>query len=560
MSSASVNPLSVASDTPTTPPQNWRSLLLLCGYRWLISIFLTATYFSGRGDNFFGPYLQADLFELACIAYLLLCIPMSIPVLLRRPRISIQLYTYAVIDVLVLALLIYAAGGVTTGLGMLLITPIAGTSMLLPRRMGVLIGAMATLALLGEEAWRYLAADLQPANFIQSGMLGLIYLFAAWVANTLSARASESEALAVQRKIALDSLAQINESIIAHIKNGVLVVDAGGLIRLLNQAACELLGVRPGISGKKLSMEVPTLSGALEVWRARPMLPGEPLTAEVSERVLLAHFNRLGPETDSPILIFIEDASRTGEQAQQMKLAALGRLTASIAHEIRNPLGAISHAGQLLAENLPVQAQDRRLLEIIRRHTARINTIVEKMLGLSRRGQTFSQSLRLRPWLEAFVDEYAESKPGASLRIDCEMVSPAVEIRADPGQLRQVLQNIFDNAATHSGLPAEQLVLQLSAEILPESGRAYLDIYDNGAGIPPELAADIFEPFYTTTHRGTGLGLYIARELCECNHAKLSLVHGSTLGTCFRISFAKPAEWLEQEAVDHPTTTARLRA
>lgn len=139
------------------------------------------------------------------------------------------------------------------------------------------------------------------------------------------------------------------------------------------------------------------------------------------------------------------------------------------------------------------------------------------------------------------------------------MVSPTVEIRADPGQLRQVLENIFDNAAIHSGLPAEQLVLQLSAEALPESGRAYLDVYDNGHGISPVIAADIFEPFYTTTHRGTGLGLYIARELCECNHAKLSLVHGSTLGTCFRISFANPAEWLDQDAINS-TTTERLSA
>lgn len=558
MRTATLNSLEPAPEAPTTPIQNWRSLLLLCGYRWLICIFLTATYFSGRGNIFFGPYLDPSVFELACIAYLLLCIPMSIPVLLRRPRISIQLYTYSVIDVLALTFLAYAAGGVTTGLGLLLITPVAGTSILLPRRLGILIGAMAALALLGEEAWRYLTTGSEQANFVQSGMLGMIYLFSAWVANTLSSRARESEALATERKIALDNLAHINESIIAHIRNGVLVVDAKGDIRLLNQAARELLGLRPGI-GKKLAMELPGLAGSLDAWRLRPQASGEPVTTEVADRILLAHFNRLGPETDSPTLIFIEDASRTGEQAQQMKLAALGRLTASIAHEIRNPLGAISHAGQLLAENLPGQVQDHRLLDIIRRHTARINTIVEKMLGLSRRGQAYAQTLRLRPWLETFVDEYRESKPATGLRIDCEMVSPAVEIRADPGQLRQVLENIFDNATTHSGLPIEQLVLQLSAEVLPESGRAHLDVYDNGRGITPEVAADIFEPFYTTTRRGTGLGLYIARELCECNHAKLSLVHGSTLGTCFRISFANPAEWLDQDAVNS-TTTERLSA
>jgi two-component system sensor histidine kinase PilS (NtrC family) len=233
-----------------------------------------------------------------------------------------------------------------------------------------------------------------------------------------------------------------------------------------------------------------------------------------------------------------------------MKLAALGRLTASIAHEIRNPLGAISHAGQLLAENLPARAQDHRLLDIIRRHTVRINTIIEEMLGLSRRDGAGAQNLRLRPWLEELVAEYCDARTATMPHIDCEMVSPAIEVRADPGQLRQILHNILDNALTHSGLPAEHLVIQMSAAKLQESGRVQLDIYDNGRGIPPEIASDIFEPFYTTTHRGTGLGLYIARELCECNHARLGLVHGSTLGTCFRISFADPAEWLSGDTTE----------
>ncbi|MGH8455344.1 MAG: sensor histidine kinase, partial [Nevskiales bacterium] len=273
------------------------------------------------------------------------------------------------------------------------------------------------------------------------------------------------------------------------------------------------------------------------------------VTTEAGDRVLLAHFSRLATQHDAPTLIFLEDAGRISEQAQQMKLAALGRLTASIAHEIRNPLGAISHASQLLSENLPTQAQDSRLLEIIHRHTARINSIVEEMLGLSRRGQSAPQTLSLRPWLEQLAREYRESKPGAAARIDCEMISPGAEIRADPGQLTQVLHNLWDNAASHSGVPVERLLIQLSADVWPESGRVYLDIYDNGQGIAPQQAADIFEPFYTTTHRGTGLGLYIARELCECNHAKLNLVHGSTLGACFRIVFANPAEWLEQDAV-----------
>jgi two-component system sensor histidine kinase PilS (NtrC family) len=435
----------------------------------------------------------------------------------------------------------------------LFITPVAGLSILLPRRVGVLIGALATLMLLGEEAYRFLRFQSETADFVQAGMLGLSYLIAALVANTLSTRASVSEALAARRKVALDNLAHINERIIAHMQIGVLVVNADNTLRLLNQAACQLLGVRPGVTGKLLAGVAPGLSASYEAWRRRPTLGGEPVTAETHERVLLAHFSRLGTEVDAPTLVFIEDASRVGEQAQQMKLAALGRLTASIAHEIRNPLGAISHASQLLSENRPAQAQDQRLLEIINRHSARINTIVENVLRLSRRGSTAPETLRLRAWLQQVTQEYHESRAAAP-RFDHEMIAPALEVRADPDQLRQVLYNLWDNAISHSGLNAERLVIQLSADLWPESGKVHLDIYDNGRGIAPDLAASIFEPFYTTTHSGTGLGLYIARELCECNHAKLSLVHGSTLGACFRIVFANPAEWLEQDRVQTAMT------
>ncbi len=529
--------------------QSWRSLLLLSAYRWLIAIFLTGTFYSGRAHNFFGDELQSSLFEIACLAYLLLCLLTTTLILLKRPGLNLQVYGNAVIDVSTLSILVFAAGGVPTGLGMLLIAPIAGTSMLLPRRLGVLVGAVATLVLLGVEVWRYLYLETETTNFIQAGILGLIYLFVALIANTLSARAAASEALAARRKLALDSLAQINERIIAHMQVGVLVVDAVGRIRMLNQAACELLDTRPSAAGKPLALEAPAISAALKAWQQKPVIENDPRTVETQNRTLLAHFNRLAPMPEVPALIFLEDASRISEQAQQMKLAALGRLTASIAHEIRNPLGAISHASQLLAENQAAQAQDQRLLNIIHRHTARINVIVEEMLGLSRREQTMPKSLRLRPWLEQVAREYCEARPKDTPRIDLEMVSPAVEIHADPGQLIQVLHNLWDNSLSHSGLPTDQLVIQLSADAWPESNRVHLDVYDNGHGISPQLAADIFEPFYTTTRGGTGLGLYIARELCECNHAKLSLIHGSTLGACFRIIFANPAEWLEQDVV-----------
>ncbi len=188
------------------PAESWRSLLLLAAYRWVIVLFLIITYYSERAQEFFSERMQPGLFEAVILGYLLLCLPTTVSVLLRRPSLRLQLYGHAFIDVVTITALIYAAGGVRTGLGMMLLAPIAATSMLLPRRQGVLIGALATLALLGEEAWRSLRLDTETSDFVQAGMLGLLYLLAAWVANALSARASAGEALAARRKVCLSNV------------------------------------------------------------------------------------------------------------------------------------------------------------------------------------------------------------------------------------------------------------------------------------------------------------------------------------------------------------------
>jgi two-component system sensor histidine kinase PilS (NtrC family) len=271
--------------------EGWRSLRLLAMYRWVVAIFLAATYFSGRADDIYGADLQAGVFLSASLAYLVFCAPSSLLALLRRPGIALQLYGNAVVDVSALSLLMYAAGGVSTGLGMLLIVFIAGTSIQLPRRQGLLVGALATLALLGEEVLHLLKFDTTLSGFVQAGMLGMLYLFTAWVANLLSARASAGEALAARRKLDLDNLAQINERIIAHMQVGVLVVDTDARIRLLNQAACALLGIRPGASGKLLAAELPALAASLEQWRHRRQDAAEPLSLETRDSVLLAHFS-----------------------------------------------------------------------------------------------------------------------------------------------------------------------------------------------------------------------------------------------------------------------------
>jgi two-component system sensor histidine kinase PilS (NtrC family) len=254
-------------------------------------------------------------------------------------------------------------------------------------------------------------------------------------------------------------------------------------------------------------------------------------TAEVTPR-----FMPLGDSAQ--VLILLDDAVRLREQAQQMKLAALGRLSASIAHEIRNPLSAIHHAGQLLAESPRQDAEERRLLDMIQRHTSRIDKIVNDVLRLSRRDAAMPSDIALRPFLERTVAVYREGHPGRACSIDLEGVGADVQVRFDPSHLQQILLNLWDNSFEHGVRgAAESVRIVLGSGRQGPLGQVYLDVADNGSGIAPELRDRVFEPFFTTAHRGTGLGLYLAREMCEYNQARLLLLPGEQ-GVHLRLLFA----------------------
>ena len=251
---------------------------------------------------------------------------------------------------------------------------------------------------------------------------------------------------------------------------------------------------------------------------------------------VLPHFTRLGSADASGALIFIEDTATIIRQTQQIKLASLGRLTASIAHEIRNPLGAISHAAQLLNEENTLAAADQRLMTIIHDNTGRVNAIVENILQLSRPERSIPQTIRLADWLDKFVDEFVQSGTCKRQEITCSMTDKDAEIRIDPGLLHQVVWNLCQNAVQH-GKPDENVKLMLATGLSTHIDAPTLDIIDNGPGIPADMADKIFEPFFTTRTSGTGLGLYIARDICESNNMRLEYIQNPGQGSCFRITF-----------------------
>ena len=282
----------------------------------------------------------------------------------------------------------------------------------------------------------------------------------------------------------------------------------------------------------------PPLAERYRLWHATSVNSGAPLRSRRGGVDILVSFTGLGLQGTEGSLIFLEDAAATRQRAQQFKLVSLGRLAASIAHEIRNPLGAISHAAQLLSESSEHPDDNRRLTAIIQDHSQRVNAIVDNVLNLSRREASVPESFELSPWLERFVRELSARHALEDGDVLVSVTPADMQIRMDRSQLQQVLWNLCENALRYSrGRPR----LELRCGLLVSSQRPFLDVIDHGPGISAQVEDNLFEPFFTTERTGTGLGLYIAAELCEANQASLGLYSNTAEGCCFRINFAPPA-------------------
>ena len=354
----------------------------------------------------------------------------------------------------------------------------------------------------------------------------------------ITRRLQVSESLAEQRAADVANLEELNAQILQRMRTGILVLDTQHRVLLANQGATQLLG-RGELTGKIIDPHCPELVKRLQQWLHNPTLRPESLQAQVDGPVLQPSFISLQRDDQQHILVFLDDISQIAQQAQQLKLASLGRLTAGIAHEIRNPLGAISHAAQLLQESEDLQGPDQRLAQIIQDHSKRMNLVIENVLQLSRRRQAEPQLLDLKYWLHRFASEFRSSAP-ADRQLHLETQGGSLQTRMDPHQLNQVLTNLVQNGLRYSAQKHRlgQVWLRLFRDA--ESDLPVLQILDDGPGVPPEQEPHIFEPFYTTENKGTGLGLYISRELCESNQARLDYKPREGGGSCFRITFAHP--------------------
>lgn len=518
-------------------PYTWKPLHLLNLYRLtLSSLFLILSVTAHRlpGLNETSPLL----FQAVSGAYFLFSVATSFIIRWRLFGFQAQIYLQVLGDILAITLLMHASGGVASGVGTLLIVAIAAGSLLMAGRMAGFFAAIAALAVLGQQLYAHPLGNT--ASYVQAGVLGAAFFATALLARALAARVRASEVLAARHATDLANMARLNETIIQRMQSGVLVIDKNNHIHLMNESARFLLGTPASLEGKPLETLSPELAEQLQAWRTAPLSEPRVFRCVAGSADVLPRFTQLDSEGMSETLIFLENAAAITQQVQQAKLASLGRLTASIAHEVRNPLGAISHAGQLLAESPSLSDGDRRLTEIIREQSRRVNTIIENVLQLSRRRRSRPETFALEPWLEDFVAEFCQTENVPPERIAIDVRPTDLQVRIDPSHLHQVLWNLCQNGLRHGASAQAPARLLLRGGINRELRGPYLDVIDSGPGIPPEVAQQIFEPFFTTQTQGTGLGLYVARELCEHNQARLGYLPVPTGGSCFRISFADP--------------------
>ncbi len=545
-----MRPTTATAAAPFVTPSDlaWRVIGLLNIYRLLVPLLLLSMQsLSGSGWELVAT--RPRLFVSACITYFTAAVLLIIARRLHWSSLRIVALVNATVDALSIGFIIYASGGASSGLGILLVLPVFALTVLAGPRDALLIAAVAALAVLVQQVFIGMATAPAATDYITAGVFGAVLFLVALATWPVANRLRESEALVRRQEVDLANLAQLSQYIVQHLRESLLVVDEHDRIRLINESAAAILGDQHAYPDVLVGEASPRLLYLLESWRQRTgthpgAVPPRDLTFAAADgaRLIRAHFAPLGTSNPGPVLIFLEDTSLMEEKVQQSKLAALGRLSASIAHEIRNPVGAMSHAGQLLGESSELSGEDRRLTEIIRTNAERVSAIIENVQRLSRREAARLERLPLDAWTQEFQQEFCQTMQWPTERVIVSSMDTDVEVRVDPDQLRQILWNLCENALKHAIGDSLEQSLEIRYGRMSGSDRPFLEVADRGVGVSPEHAERIFEPFYSGG-RGTGLGLFLARELAQTNGATLLYEPRPGGGSIFRLVFADPRRW-----------------
>ena len=511
----------------------WRTLVVFCLYRVILAVFVGGAFvFMNRFFNL-GVVTPSAIMPTA-ISYTIASVLLLIPARLREPSLMLQVTAGVIVDVLAIVMLMYASGGVRSGLGVILLVSLAAAGLITRGRLAFFHAAIAAIAVLLEQTFQVWRFDSAVQDFVQSGLTAAAFFATAGLASKLASYARTSEEIAEEQKVDLANLSQINELVIRDMQDGIVVVDGQGRIRQSNPRAAQMLGALPGGRQVALADYSPEIARLLESWRKGSEGTYMQLRSPRVVGELQVHFVPIGAGDPPPTVVFIADVGRQRQQALQMKLVALGRLTASIAHEIRNPLSSIGHAAELLEEDGQMTEPSRRLIDIISGNVTRLDRIVKEILDLNRRDRAQPEAIDANAFFEHFMAQFCANEKVPDGCIDMQ-VRTTYRPWFDRQHLDQVLWNLARNAWRHSRQRPGSVRIVLSGS--PAPGLLTLDVIDDGGGVSRDAQAHLFEPFFTTESLGTGLGLYIARELCEGNGARIEYVDDNPgAGAHFRIT------------------------
>jgi len=437
-------------------------------------------------------------------------------------------------DIVFLTLIMHAGGGIKSGIGMLLAISIASGGLLIGGRCAMLFAALASLAILAEQAYAAQLYGINLSSYPHAGMMGAAFFTIALLSHVFARQTERAKHISDQQQQTILKLEDLNQYIIQHLQSGIIIADSSQSVQLANDAALELahsyhkpLNNLSDVSG--------LLAEAFNTWqldKSKDFIQLDGL--DYGKRY--CRFRSLPTQNNDYFMVTIEDDRLYRQRLQQSKLASLGRLAASIAHEIRNPLSAISHAGQLLSESPQLPDEDRRLTQIIRRHCERVNRIIEDILLLSKRNDSQKENIKLRQWLSDFLGDFLGERQLEGETFQLVDSDGRLEALVDPSHLRQIMDNLCQNALRYGKPELGPLLLRC----IGRDKTACIEVMDNGHSIDEETRRHLFEPFFTTSRTGTGLGLYICKELAELNQAKISYYVTEDNRSCFQLRLLDP--------------------
>ncbi len=499
--------------------QAWSLLNVFFIYRFIVSALFVILFYS----HFDSPILRIydpRLYFISSHSYLIFSIISGLISYRRFFGYSSQAQTVIFSDIIFITLLMHASGGINSGLGLLLVVSTAAGGLLIGGRCALFFAALASLSVLAEHIYGILTQTIAPL-FPYAGMLGASYFTIAYLAFILAKQTEQSQLIASQHQQTISKLEELNQYIIQHLQSGIIISTADQQIKMFNEAALNIINYPKGSAPPENLTDISKqLSNSFYQWTLDHN-KNFALIRLSNKDEIHGRFSLLKTQQEVFYMIILEDISLYNQQLQQSKLASLGRLTASIAHEIRNPLGAISHASQLLSEApaLQAHAEDHRLTEIIQSHCLRMNKIIEDVLQVSRRELSKKEKISLNSWVEHYLEGFIYDSGHSLDNFEIHTQAMDLWIYMDAGHLKQIFDNLCSNALKY-GDTTQKIIIEISLS----DGSPCITLLDNGKPMGSETISHLFEPFFTTSPSGTGLGLYISKELAELNQATLSYV------------------------------------